>query len=353
MKKIMLFASFIVLLLIVLNPAEALSAAQNALVLCGKTVIPSLFPFLVCSNLLISLGGGAILSRFARGLMYPLFKINGSGALPLIIGLLSGYPCGAVTTCTLYSKGAITKNEAHRLLAFTNNSGPLFIISAVGISIYQSRHIGIILYASHALAALSAGFVAAICASAKKDALPQPTMQYKSPASAVSDSVEGILNLCGYVVFFSVLLSLLQKTGFINIIEKLFVIVGISPYVAKLFSCGIFEITTALSTSECTFLPAVSAVISLGGISVLFQTMSYTKKCSLSIWPYVLGKIMCCGFSAFYTQILLYLFPVSVKVFSALEKAKTLTYIPYLATFLLASAVFVVFYITKMPQGDK
>ena len=38
----------------------------------------------------------------------------------------------------------ISKEESERLLSFTNNSGPLFILATVGISLFGNKKIGII-----------------------------------------------------------------------------------------------------------------------------------------------------------------------------------------------------------------
>lgn len=351
-RKIMLLLSFCIFILICLNPALSASSAHQALTLCLNTVIPSLFPFFVSANLLISLGGGALISEKLKFLTKPLFKLSGAGALPVILGLLSGYPLGAATTCSLYTSGAITKNEAHRLLSFANNSGPLFIISAVGLGVYQSEKTGLILYASHALAALTTGIIASFFGGQKKYVSSQIPPSALSPSAAVSKSVESVLSLCGYVIFFAVLLSLFEKTGLINLLLKAFLALGVPFDAANLFSRGIFEMTTAISKAKCTNLPAVSAIISLGGISVLFQTMSYTRKSSLSIMPYIIGKIISGGFAAFYTQILIYLFPVSLNVFSPFDPGlASPAAFPYLMAFMLSGVAFLFF--KASPQGDR
>ena len=47
---------------------------KDALVLCARSVIPSLFPFLVISSLLLSLGFGQLTAPWLAGLMEPLFR---------------------------------------------------------------------------------------------------------------------------------------------------------------------------------------------------------------------------------------------------------------------------------------
>ncbi len=60
----------------------------------------------------------------------------GIGAYAFIMGIISGYPVGAKIVTEFRKNGDCSRAEAERLLAFTNNSGPLFIIGTVGISMF-------------------------------------------------------------------------------------------------------------------------------------------------------------------------------------------------------------------------
>ena len=51
---------------------------KDALVLCARSVIPSLVPFLVISSLLLSLGFGQLTAPWLAGLMEPLFRVPGA-----------------------------------------------------------------------------------------------------------------------------------------------------------------------------------------------------------------------------------------------------------------------------------
>ncbi len=55
----------------------------------------------------------------------------GIGAYAFIMGIISGYPVGASIVTEFRNSGECSKAEAERLLSFTNNSGPLFIIGTV------------------------------------------------------------------------------------------------------------------------------------------------------------------------------------------------------------------------------
>ena len=91
--------------------------------------------------------------------MRPLFNVPGEGSYPLIMGIVSGYPVGAKIVCDLRNKNILTKPEAERLLAFTNNSGPLFILGTIGIGLFKDTTTGIILLVTHILASLTVGII--------------------------------------------------------------------------------------------------------------------------------------------------------------------------------------------------
>ena len=83
--------------------------------------------------------------------MRPVFNVPGESAIALILGNLSGYPVGAKLACSMLENKQCTKIEAERIIAFTNNSGPLFIVGTVGVSMFYSKEIGLALLASHFL----------------------------------------------------------------------------------------------------------------------------------------------------------------------------------------------------------
>ena len=91
--------------------------------------------------------------------MRPLFNVSGIGSYPFIMGIISGYPIGAKIVTDLYLNKSCSKEECERLLSFTNNSGPLFIIGTVGISLFGNTQIGILLFITHLLACFTVGFI--------------------------------------------------------------------------------------------------------------------------------------------------------------------------------------------------
>ena len=81
-----------VLVLFLTKAGAVRAAAAEALGLCARSVIPALFPFLVVSSLLLSLGLGELLSPMLAGLMEPLFRVAplSWGLVGAVVGLAFG-----------------------------------------------------------------------------------------------------------------------------------------------------------------------------------------------------------------------------------------------------------------------
>ena len=125
---------------LVSSPSESFEASKEALNLCINVIIPTLFPFFVFSSLAISLGLADILGKIFGGIMKPIFNVNGSCSTAFILGLISGFPVGAKTAISLYQNGQCSKTEAERILSFSNNAGPAFVLGTVGIGIWNSSY---------------------------------------------------------------------------------------------------------------------------------------------------------------------------------------------------------------------
>ncbi len=353
MKKMIGIGAAAVALALSLYPAVSIGAAREALTLCAGTLIPSLFPFFVCANLLIAGGLTASAGRFFEKPARLLFRVGGEGATAVLLGLVSGYPAGAAVTCRLYAAGSISRAEAQRLLAFTNNAGPLFIIGAVGTAVYGNPRIGYLLLAAQTLATLCTGF----CMRFYGTDMPLSRTASRRPAAdPMGDAVHTVLSLCGFVVFFSVIAAFLEHLGLLGCVRRLLSYAGLDSKTAALLAAGSLEISSAAQCSGGA-LPAMAALLSFGGFSVLLQTASLTKKAGLSMKSYALGKLLSAGLAAFFCRLLLSVFPVTIPVSTPSFRMKTAVYAGYLGAFALLSAAIVLFLLLlaavnkRLPSG--
>lgn len=274
--------------LLVIKGSDAVIYAKEALVLCYNLIIPSLFPFFICSGLLIYSGFCESAAKVFKPVMAPLFNVNKNGSAAFVLGIISGYPQGAITVCRLYEANYLSKTEAERMLAFCNNSGPLFILGSVGIGLYMSPKVGVMLYAAHILAAILVGFVFRFYKKNEYRAYEAEVSVNRNQAgfsSVVEDSVSSILNICACVVFFSVVSRIcLDYVPMTELFEAM--VYGICE-----FTMGVFKLSR-LSISFMEKLVLSSFIIGFAGMSVHIQVMAIVLKYGLKLSPYIAGKLL-------------------------------------------------------------
>lgn len=317
-----IFFLFMITLLIFSN--NNLIAAQNGLALWAKNVLPTLFPFFVATELLCQTNFTYILGKLLNRLIKPIFNLPGESVIAIILGTISGYPIGAKVVCNLKNQKIITKIEAERLIAFTNNSGPLFILGTVGITLFHNKHLGIILLISHIFSSLTVGYLFRFWKRNKLD-VNFREIHFNSKlapikiseigeilGNAIKKSISSILSVGGFIVLFSVILSILENSGILDIINMFLYQFGISKEISSAIFTGIIEVTNGvnLSSSIYTSLPTLSILLTsfllgFGGISVLLQVYSIISKENISVKPYLLGKLLQGFLSILFTFILL------------------------------------------------
>ncbi len=294
------------------NSNAAMAAGFEAVLHCANTIVPALFPYMICSGILVQSGFSSVLSRYLSFIMRPLFNVPGSSALAFVLGCLGGYPIGAVCAADLYSSGECSKNEAERLIAFCNNSGPLFIVSVIGIGIFGDALVGKLLYISHLFSAVLTGIILRSFAKSPLDSpkllpksVPHKTEKPLLAIGAVMDSsVFNILKICGFVIFFSVFAKMLPQTRLLPFVHSALEISGGTAQIAN----SDLELSLKMAL--------ISFFIAFSGVSVLLQVAAVTSKAGLSLKPYLLGKLIQGTLSFVITKILVSRQTLTSEVFA-------------------------------------
>lgn len=269
--------------LLLLRPESAQEAVEAGLRLCVQTVVPSLFPFFVVVSLLLQLGFAGWLRGLCAPIMGPLFHLRGVCALPLLAGLLGGYPAGAKTAAELYDQGQISQREAELLLGFCNNCGPAFLLGYVGSGVLGDPRAGVRLFLIHIAAALLTGVILCRVDRDRGPALlpvkvpAQTTGLLRALPSAVTGAAGSVLNICAFVAAFRVLIALLPLPC---------CVLGVLEMVSGI---------AALGPGPVGFV-AAAAIVGWGGLSVHCQTLSVIGDLSPR-WHWI-GKALQAGISA-------------------------------------------------------
>lgn len=282
-KNFPLFFCLIFITLMLFFPTVGKNATANAVLLCGRVIIPSLFPFSVCALYLTKSNFGSILKRFS--------KQKGEIIFTVLLSMLGGYPIGARLVKELYSKGKLTKENSQRLVCCCVNAGPAFIIIAVGNGIFNNQKIGYILFISHILASLVP--ILLTLPFLKTENTTKISVYEDQPfVSAAADASAAMISICAFVIFFSTL------NAYINLFANDFEILNDIS--------SLTEVTNGIINGKNVY--KTSFLLGFGGFSVWFQIFASCKDTGIKIKQFVIFRILHGSLSTVFTYI-------SIKIF--------------------------------------
>lgn len=294
--------------LFILYPKLCIEGAKDGLLLWFQKLLPSLFPFIVLINSLSSLDillkGCSRISPFTKRYL----GISGQGFFTFVLGAISGYPTGAKIVERLLKQEQISYREAENLLCFCNNCGPLFIIGTVGVLFLDCAPLGYFLLLIHLLSSISVLFLFHNRNFIQTSHADFPISQ-KSIISifneSISNAMDSIVYVGGYIIFFSVLIRFLESfLSNLNDVKNLSILL-----------LGALEISTGIADTSIllkqdfslALLAFISGLIGFGGFCVYFQVLHFIKDFPIRIPLYLFSKTIQAILSVCYT---LLLFPI-------------------------------------------
>jgi len=269
---------------IIISPGKFISAGLNGFSAWTFNVLPSVLPFMIISSLLLSTGYiKKICKPFARPFK-KLFNTGSYSAYTFFVSIISGYPVGSKIIAELYEEKKISKSDAVRMSSFCSNSGPMFIVGAVGVSMLLSATAGYVILLSHILGAVFNGF---LYRNYKIKEEPRILIQVPQKSHSFADIIE---NSCKSILLVGTIISF-----FFIIIEFLSIpLAFLSPQVQSVIF-GIVEITKGCSMISANFSIKTATVLSsiiitFGGLSTIIQSTSLLKRVNMPIRLFALQK---------------------------------------------------------------
>lgn len=297
-------------------PDRACSYAGLALQLWFEKMIPSLFPFMILSGLIVRLDFGRYLSVPIYPLLGKLFHIDKRMCTTMLMGFFFGFPLGAKTIAEQYSLGQLSKSQAQYLLSFCNNIGPVYLLSfalpLLGLSADTTDPVlrpaviaaffgipllyGVILrHTVYCQASFSAKHVE-LQNHSPLLAATYPASDAAGAASflpaldaSVTSACGAITRLGGYMIFFIVCNLLLEQAAALIKTPA----AGILMAKSAALAAPILEITSGLSLAKDTLPPALlMTMLTFGGLSCFAQTYTCIRETDLSFGNYCAHKLL-------------------------------------------------------------
>ena len=253
----------------------------NGLLFSLTTIIPTLFPFFILSDLWTSLfyvnPDGKVCRCFEK-----MFRTNGCAITALISGLICGFPIGVKVLSELYREEKISKQEFEYLSGFTNNPSSAFVISGIGAGIYKDIKIGILLYLSIIFSSVVTGFIFR-----PKKAIHRKTDENARQSFNFTESIKNAgltsINVTSCIIFFSALIgfisAIINNNGIVNAISLVLEVTN-----------AVEMISSAENLTLSIKLILTSFALGFSGLSVHIQAFGFMPR-EISKTRYLLMKL--------------------------------------------------------------
>lgn len=336
---------------IVCHPVAAFHSAQRGLQIWWEIVFPSLLPFFIISELLMKLGFVAFLGTLLEPAMRPLFNLPGTSGFIIAMSYLSGFPLCAILTNRLRQEGMCTRNEGERLLSFTSNASPLFMLGAVSVGMYQNASLGPLIAVIHYLSNFLCGILLKFLFPQKSPPAQSTGRIFYRALSSFAASTQlqtrgfgqifgetirnaglTLLTIGSFITFFSVLTGVLQAAGIFSLLMRILApvaaLLGLDIYLVRGILYGFFEITIGIeevshsTSSILTQLLVIEAILAWNGLSIQAQITGILTDSDLRPTPYIITRIIQMPLAMGITYLAFTLPPeelISLPVFSGLQ----------------------------------
>ena len=302
-KKIikLLITSVIFLLFaaLIAFPKNVTDTVVEALMFCFLKLIPSIYPSMVLSGIINKMELFGCSDSKIMNAMTKILCVPKRSLIPTVISYISGFVAGSKEI--RYSQGYSSKKEYTSDIISATNAGLGFVVIFVGLGVFNSLDFGLFLYTVQIISSIALNKIRNRNTSLNKFTKNNKSVSFiKSFTNSVNDSTTVTLTLCGYVVIFSLAISIICSLT----------VDSIKPYISSILeiSNGILSSNLLSSSAQSLFLCGFS--VGFGGFCVIFQTISaceneYIDKIYFIKYKLIHGGICAipCYFYALYKKI--------------------------------------------------
>lgn len=282
-------AFMIILIGLLFFPQQSKQLASNGLILWFQNMIPSLFPFMILSQMILSVDDSMQLLKPLRPVTKLLFRQDRTSDYVVLIGFLCGFPLGAYMAFELYHKKKISNRQLSYLLAFCNNLGPVYLCSCVLPHYTPKLHIPILI----GMYGIPLVYGMILRCTSYKTSYTYPTRLTCAQRDETTNmslldafeagtnrAIESIIKLGAYMVIFNALLL------FPSILLHNLPIAKAATFCLFEINSGMQQVIELNPPLSVIFLP----FLHIGGLSCLVQTISLKKEAPFHIGSYLLHK---------------------------------------------------------------
>ena len=278
MNKIKNILLTIILIFFIKNIDVVISSTYEASILFFTKVFVSIFPFIILIDILLYYDYQDFLNKIFGNILSKLFNIDKNACIIFILSILTGCPSNAIYIKDMLDNKLIDIETSNKIILFSYFQSIPFIIGTIGIKLYNSLKIGLILWIFIFINNLLIGIY--------QKNIKQTIIQYKKTIK--KDKLISIIKksiIKGITISFDILGNLIIFTIIINLIKKLIPLNSIFLS----FISGILEITNGINQVSLLNINIKYKLLltlfflSFSGLSIIFQTTSILNNYKINI----------------------------------------------------------------------
>lgn len=288
MRKIKYIFLSLLIIIFIINIDIVIESCYSSLVLFINKVFVCVFPFVILSDILIYYDYHIFLQKVFGKFISKLFNIDPSTSIIFILSIFTASPTNSIYIKDMLDNKQIDVLTAERILSFTYFSSIPFVIGTIGIKLFKSFKIGLILYILMLIHNIIIGIIL------RKDNYSYNPNKEKSIKEnnifillkkSILKATNTSIIILGNLIIFTIITNLFLK--YINLNE-----------IITTITCGMLEITNGIVLTSKLNILTISKILlilfllNFTSISILFQSFSILNEYNLNIKRILITKLV-------------------------------------------------------------
>lgn len=286
-KKLKYIVLTLILIVFILNIKVVINSTYDASVLFFKKIFITIFPFIILCDILIYFNYHLFIKRIFGKLINKIFNIDSNTSIVFILSVLTSHPSNAVYIKNLLDNKLIDIKTANRILIYTYFPSIAFVIGVIGISLYNSFKIGLLLWIICFINNIFIGlylrkdnsYIESITNETKNISF------FECFKLSIVKAINTSFIILGNLIVFTIIINLLVKY------------VSINSTILSILT-GFLELTSGVISISKLSIPfnikfaLTSLILNFSSLSILFQSFSILSDYKINIKKTLTIKLM-------------------------------------------------------------
>lgn len=286
-KKLKYIMLTLILIIFILNIKIVINSTYEASLLFFKKVFITIFPFIILCDFLIYFNYHIFIKGIFGKIINKIFNIDSNTSIIFILSIFSSHPSNAIYIKNLLDNKIIDIKVANRILIYTYFPSIAFVVGVIGISLYNSFKVGLMLWIICFINNILIGLFL------RKDNVYIESINNETKNISFFECFK--LSIIKAInTSFIILGNLIVFTIIINLIVNY---ISINPTILSVLT-GFLELTSGVISISLLDIPfnvkfaLTSLILNFSSLSILFQSFSILSSYKINIKKTLTIKLM-------------------------------------------------------------